>query len=571
MSFDGIMTRAIVHELSTQLINGKITKVHQPFPTDLVIAVRAFGKTHRLFISANPSYSRIHITKENYENPKEPPMFCMLLRKHLEGGIIESIEQKSLERIIEVKVKSRDEIGDYKTKRLIIEIMGRHSNITLLDEDKNVIIDCIKHVSLSQNRYRTLQPGQNYIYPPSQGKANPLHTDLDEFIRKLDFNTGKIHMQIVGAFEGLSPNIGKEITHRAGIGKKEAYANAFILLMNDINENNFYPQIVTTEQKEYFSIIDLTFLNGEVKRFESVSELLDRYFFGKSERDQIKQKSNDLDRFIRNEYNKNIKKLEKLKTTLIEARDADRYKLYGELLTAYIYQVKKGDKAVEVINYYDENESQISIPLDPLKTPSDNAQFYFKQYNKAKNSISIVQEQINQTELEIAYFDTLLQQIETASQKDVAEIREELEEQGYLKQRKKRKKPMKQSGTPQLEHYISSDGTDMYVGKNNKQNDYLTNKYARSTDTWLHTKDIPGSHVVIRGSTPNEATLNEAANIAAYFSKARSSSSVPVDYTLIKHVKKPSGAKPGYVIYEQQKTIYVTPSEDIVYALRKNK
>lgn len=569
MSFDGIMTRAVVHELSAQLINGKITKIHQPFLADLVIAVRAFGKTHRLFLSANPSYSRIHLTNETYENPKEPPMFCMLLRKHLEGGIIESIEQIGLERIIEIKVKARDEIGDYKTKRLVVEIMGRHSNISLLNDENNVIIDCIKHIPPSQNRYRTLLPGQTYIYPPSQGKANPLMADEDNFIRKLDFNTGKINMQIINAFEGLSPNIGKEIVLRAGIGSKETYAKQFLNIMEQIRENHYAPQIIITSQKEFFSVIDLTFLDGEVKRFDSVSELLDRFFFGKAERDQIKQKANDLDRFIRNEYNKNVKKLAKLNATLEDARDADRLKLYGELLTAYIYQVKKGDKVVEVANYYDENEAMITIPLDPLKTPSDNAQYYFKQYNKAKNSVAIVQEQIKQTELEIAYFETLLLQIETASQKDVAEIREELEEQGYLKQRQKRKKAMKQTGVPQLEQYVASDGTELFVGKNNKQNDYLTNKFARSTDTWLHTKDIPGSHVVVRANEPSEQTLSEAANIAAYFSKARSSSSVPVDYTLIRHVRKPSGAKPGYVIYEQQKTLYVTPNEDMVYALRK--
>ncbi|MDM5198810.1 NFACT RNA binding domain-containing protein [Fictibacillus enclensis] len=567
MSFDGIATRAVSHEIKNKLQSGKITKIYQPDKTDLLFTVRAGGRNHKLLVSANPSFSRVQLTEQSYDNPAIPPMFCMLLRKHMEGSVIESIEQVDLERIIHIKVKNRDEIGDIAYKTLIIEIMGRHSNIILVDDKTGLISDCIKHIPPSLNRYRTLLPGQKYIAPPPQEKHSPLTETSEGFTRKIQWNEGKIDRQIVQLYSGLSPLLGKEIIHRAGLSTKEALSDAFIKMMEEVNHHNYSPQMVVSLGKEYFSVVALTHLDGEKKEFSSTGELLDRFYYGKAERDRVKQQAADLEKLLHNEYNKLGKKVKKLNASLADTEKADRFKVLGELLTAHLYMVKKGQKEIEVANYYEEDQPMITIPLDPQKGPSENAQQYFKKYNKLKSSVAYIEEQLEKTYDELAYFESLIQQMESASVRDVAGIREELEEQGYVRRRKVQKS--KKNDKPVLETYQSSDGTTILVGKNNKQNDYLTFKASRQNETWLHTKDIPGSHVVIKAEDVSETTLLEAAGLAAYFSKAKHSGSVPVDYTLIRHVKKPSGAKPGFVIYDQQQTLYVTPDQDQLMKLKK--
>lgn len=569
MTFDGIVTKAITEELKQHLEHGRISRIYQPFKYDLLFTIRANGKNHQLLISANPSYARIHMTKETYDNPKEPPKFCMLLRKHLEGSFIEKIEQDGLERIIKFYIRTKNEIGDESIIILIVEIMGRHSNILLVDQEKNIIMDSIKHVSAAVNRHRTILPGSEYVSPPEQNKLNPLTITKDSLLMKLDFNQGKIGQQLVNQLSGISPLLAAEITHRAGLVNRGTIANGFFSVIDPIKNKSYKPQIIYDAKKEYFYICDLTHLKGESKYFDSVSEMLDRYYFGKAERDRVKQQANDLERFIKNELSKNKKKITKLEQSLKDAEKADRYQLFGELLTANMYAATKGMKEIEVVNYYDENGGMLTIPLDPLKTPSENAQSLFLKYQKLKNSVEVVKEQINLTKVEIEYFEGLLQQIESASPKDIEEMREELTEEGYIKARKNGKKGKIKNQKPTLDYYISSTGDEIIVGKNNKQNEYLTNKLARRDEIWLHTKNIPGSHVVIRNEDPSEQTLLEAATIAAFFSKAKNSSSVPVDYTKIRHVKKPNGAKPGFVIYENQTTLYVTPDEDLILKLRK--
>lgn len=570
MSFDGLFTYAITKELNTTISNGKITKIHQPYKYDLIFQVRAGGKNHRLFLSAHPSYARIHLTNESYENPSEPPMFCMLLRKHLEGGVIENIQQLDMERIIVIDIKSRNELGDLTKKRLMVEIMGRHSNIILVDKDRNLILDSVKHLSPAVNRHRTILPGQQYVLPPGQGKVNPMDADEDVILKKLDFNSGKLDQQLVQQFAGVSPLFSKEVIHRAGLVNRNTVPAIFLAMINELRTNNIEPKIFYKENKELFYMLNLTHLeNNKTKSFTRISYLLDRYYYGKSERDRVKQQGNDLERFIINEKKKNENKIKKLEATLSQAEKATQFQLFGELLTANLFAIKKGDKTAQVINYYNEDNETITIPLSVQKTPSENAQKYFSKYQKAKNSVEVVQQQIALASNEINYFEGLIQQIESASPRDIIEIREELMEGGYLKQRQSRMTKKKKPVKPLLEHYISSDGTEIVVGKNNKQNEYLTNKFAARDDVWFHTKDIPGSHVVIRSKTPSEETILEAANIAAYFSKAKNSSSVPVDFTAIRHVKKPNGSKPGYVIYDNQQTVYVTPNEDLVFRLRK--
>ncbi|MCA1053453.1 NFACT family protein [Rossellomorea aquimaris] len=567
MSFDGLFTRAMVFELKEAVMNGRINKVHQPYKNEIIMVVRANGKNHKLLLSAHPSYSRVQLTKEEYENPSVPPMFCMLLRKHLEGYIIEDIRQSELDRMIVFEVKGRNEIGDVSYKQLIVEVMGRHSNIILVDKERNMILDSIKHISPSMNTHRTVLPGHEYVMPPRQDKGNPLEATEEDVLRALDFNAGKLDKQIVQSFAGISPLFAKEVIEHAGLGKQAAIAQSFLDLVGKAKDHQISPTLIIGE-KEVFYWARLDHVEGEELAFPSLSELLDRFFHQKAARDRVKQQGNDLERFIRNERDKNVNKIEKLKQTLKDAEQADRYQLLGELLTSNLYAVERGMTEVSVVNYYDEDGGSITIPLNPQKSPSENAQLYFSRYQKAKNAIEIVNEQINKAEDEIIYLERLMQQLESASTKDVEEIREELEEEGYLKARKQNKKK-KTNVKPILEKYRSSDGTQILVGKNNKQNDYLTNKAAGKDDIWLHTKDIPGSHVVIKSNDPSEQTIKEAANIAAYFSKARESSSVPVDFTAVRQVKKPKGAKPGFVIYEGQQTVYVTPDLDLVRSLKE--
>lgn len=568
MSFDGLFTRAITKEVQESLSSGRISKIYQPSKYEILLHIRARGKNHKLLLSAHPTYARMHMTAQGYDSPALPPMFCMLLRKHLEGGIIESIEQQELERIVHITVRSRNEIGDESQKTLIVEIMGRHSNIILIDTATKLILDSIKHLSPAVNRHRTVFPGYEYIAPPAQHKVNPFTIETKEqFLMQLDFISGKMDKQLVDRFAGLSPLFAKEVIKRAGLVNEQTLPPVFFDLLHTLKEHRYEPQMIIGDNKEYFYMLSLSHVTGESKIFATLSELLDRFFFGKAERDRVKQQGHDLEKFISNELEKNKKKLGKLRQTLQDAEKADEYQLYGELLTANMYALQKGMTEIEVMNYYDENGAMVTIALDPLKTPSENAQSYFSKYQKARNSVGIIEEQIMKTGEEIVYFDALLQQMESASQRDIEEIRDELAEEGYIRSRAKQKK--QKPSKPVLDTYVSSDGTEIFVGKNNKQNDYLTNKLARRDEIWLHTKDIPGSHVLIRDIEPSEQTLHEAAILAAYFSKAKSSSSVPVDFTKIRHVKKPSGAKLGFVTYDNQQTLYVTPDEDIVLKLKK--
>ena len=569
MSFDGLFTRAMVKELTNLLKGGRISKVHQPYKNEIILVVRANGKNHKLLLSAHPSHARVQITNEGYDNPSQPPMFCMLLRKHMEGYILEDISQSGLDRMIIFDIKGRNEIGDPSHKQLIVEIMGRHSNIILIDKTRNMILDSIKHVSLAVNTYRSVLPGHEYIFPPAQHKANPFEADEQDVLQRLDFNAGKLDKQIVSQYAGISPLLAKEITFKAGLVNRTTLPNAFLTIINRIESHDYSPSIMESSEKEHFYFFPLESTKGQVKSFLTLGKLLDRFYFGKSERDRVKQHATDIERFILNEKEKNEKKITKLEVTLLEANQAPQFQLFGELLTANLFAVKKGMKEIEVVNYYDENGSTVLIPLNPMKTPSENAQRFFTKYQKAKTAVQIVQEQIEKARDEVIYFDSLIQQVETASPKDIAEIREELMEEGYIRNRQKKQLKKTHATKPVLDRFYASDETEIIIGKNNKQNDYLTNRLAARDEIWLHTKDIPGSHVVIRSKEPSEETIREAAILAAFFSKARHSSSVPVDYTRVRYVKKPAGAKPGFVIYENQQTVFVTPDEELVLQLKK--
>ncbi|MUK89493.1 DUF814 domain-containing protein [Ornithinibacillus sp. L9] len=567
MPFDGIVTKAVTEELQQLLIPGKINKIYQPTDSELVFTIRSKGKNHTLLLSIHPTYARLHITDDVYQNPKEPPMFCMVLRKHLSGATIESIEQYGMERIVTFTIKTRNEIGDITSKKLIMELMGKHSNVMLVDEDKGTIIDSLKHISMSQNRYRTILPGSDYVLPPQQDKLNPLEIDEDTFIRKLDFNAGKLDRQIVSLLVGVSPFIANELVSKAKLGSTEVYRQSFIKFQEQLKNKEYVPAIYK-HTKEDFHVLPITSFKGNVKEFISTNEMLDEFYSGKAERDRVKQQAKDLYRFIKNERDKNERKLKKHEKTLKKAENAEVYQKKGELLTAHMHLISPGDNKISVVDYYDPDQNEIEIELNPNKTPSENAQSFFKTYQKLKTSKQVVKQEIVKTNEEMSYLDQLLQQIDVASVEDIEEIREELREEGYLKKQTKHKKKNKPT-KPNPEEYVSTDGTLILVGKNNKQNEYVTMKLAHRDDVWLHTKDIPGSHVVIRDKDPSEETILEAAQLAAYFSKSGSSSSVPVDYTKIRHVKKPNGAKPGFVTYENQKTLFVTPEKAVVDKLKK--
>ncbi len=569
MAFDGLFTRAMTKELADLLTDGRINRIHQPFQNELVIIVRAKGKNYKLLLSAHPSYARIQLTEETTNNPEEPPMFCMILRKHLERSIIQNIRQVGLDRIVIFDLKGRDELGDKTNKQLIVEIMGRHSNIILVDEENKKIIDSIKHIPVSVNRYRTILPGRPYVLPPPQDKQAPFDLTDKDLLKNIDFNSGKIDRQIVQQFAGISPLFAKEIIFRAGLVNRITLPPIFIQLMEKIKKHDYSYMITKSETKEAFYIVPLKHMNGKYKAFDTLSAMLDHFYFGKAERDRVRQQAHDLERLLKNEIKKNKEKIKKLQATLKKAKKADEYQLAGELLTAHMHLVKQGMEKVNVVNYYDPEGAECTIDLDPGKSPSENAQSYFNQYRKAKNAIDVVQKQMKQAEEEIDYFERLLQQISSASTDDIAEIREELMDEGYVKRKKGRSRKTKQT-KPKIEKYVATDQTEILVGKNNRQNDYLTSKVARRDEIWLHTKNIPGSHVVIRSDDPSEKTIEEAAMIAAYFSQARDSSSVPVDFTKVRHVKKTKGAKPGFVIYTDEQTVYVTPKEEVVMKLRKN-
>ncbi|MEV5024894.1 Rqc2 family fibronectin-binding protein [Paenibacillus sp. LPE1-1-1.1] len=581
MALDGIVTHAITQDLQ-RCVGARIHKIHQPTEHELIFSIRGAGMNGKLLLSANPTYPRVHWTTGTYVNPMEAPMFCMLLRKHCEGGVIESIRQIGCERIIHIEVKHRDELGDLSNKTIVIEIMGRHSNIILMDKATGMILDGIHHVTPAISSHRIVLPGSSYTPPPEQGKIDPLAIDTEQaFLNALSDTdeTAPMHKRLVDKLSGFSPLLAKELVYRAQAGAEtlneglqqslEQVWNSFSSFIQQVKNEQYTPMIKTNPDtgKSFFSVTELTHIQGEAEFFADVSACLEGFYGNKAERDTVKQRAADLIRFVQNEKAKNVTKIKKLEDTLVEAKDAEKYRVLGELLTAYMHQMKRGDTSIELINFYDDEQASVTIELDPQLTPSDNAQRYFRRYTKHKNSLSIVAEQMDIARTEIQYFESLLQQVDNASLGDIGEIRDELVEQGYMKERGRRGPKKKKTLKPSLLCYTSSEGATIYVGKNNTQNEYLTNRLASPSDTWLHTKDIPGSHVVIRGGDFGNATLEEAAMLSAFYSQARDSSSIPVDYTTIRHVRKPSGAKPGFVIYDNQKTLFITPDVQRIKSL----
>lgn len=546
MAYDGIMMSRVVENLQSQLERGRINKIYQISQYELLFHMRSQSSNMKLLMSIHPMYARLQLTSLSFPTPPSPNAFTMLLRKHLEGAYLESVKQIQLDRIVDMTFIGTNELKDTVKYHIYIEIMGKHSNIILCNQDKK-ILDCLKRITPNINSERFVQPGAMYQLPPmNQNKVDPFTSDFIE-----NNNLTKI-------YQGMSPILSKEILYRHdnGIDFKE--------IMDEIkNSDTLY--ISRVDEKEYFHLIPLTHLNQQAQSY-SLFDGLDKHFNSIDQKERIKQQTSNLLKFINNEYQKNVTKLAKLESTLEDSNNSDEYRIIGDLLYSNLHLLKKGMRHVELDNYYD--GSKIMVDLDEKLDPKSNAQKYYNKYQKAKNSINVLHEQIDLTKKEIEYFDSLLTLMDNASYYDALEIKEELENLGYLK-KKKKTNTIRKNKKPSFETYYTKDGIEICIGKNNLQNDYLTFKHAHRYDTWFHVKDMPGSHVVVKGDQLDEYTIRLASNIAAYYSKGKNSSSVPVNYTLIKTLKKPHGAKPGQVILDNYKTIYIDPDQHCLDELQK--
>ncbi len=552
MAYDGIITYAEAKELRERIVPGKIEKVYQPGPEDLLVHIHTQRGNVRLFVSCNSQSARVCLTEGSYTNPDQPPTFCMLLRKHLQGGRITDVRQKDAERIMEIDIEAQNELGFSVCRRLIVEIMSKHSNIVLVDLETGKIIDAIKRISIDVNRYRQLLPGVMYKYPPAQDKL-PFNEVTAESELPHDDRA------LMARIAGISPAISREIAEDPGRRLSEILASV---------EDGSARARVYIDEKDIpreFHITGLSEFEGlECRLFDTLSECVDFYYSNREQSNLVRQKSQPLLKSVQASLSKALLKKKKLSEDLLAAENSDKYRLYGELLTANLHLIKPGDRKVTVTNYYD--GSEITIPLDEKISASANSQRYFKKYSKARTAIHEKQAQLEDNEKDIQYLESVVQNIEAADNVPLLDsIRDELEQTGYVRRRQKAAQRKKKGAGPEPLKYTLSDGTQVLVGRNNIENDWLTMKFASKTDVWMHTKDIPGSHVIVRlddGRKVNDLPaelIYEAASIAAYHSKAGSGDNVPVDYVPVRYVKKPNGSKPGMVIFTHNQTVYVKP------------
>lgn len=583
MPFDGIVAKSIVDELTEKLSSGRIEKVFQPEADEIVLLVRAWNKNHKLVLSASANYPRIHITEAVKENPAAPPVFCMLLRKHLCGGRILSFEFNDYERIIGIVIEAANELGDISEKKLVIEIMGRYSNIILLNSE-NKILDSIKHIDADISSVREVMPARPYVLPPAQNKLSPAILNTGLLLEGLDSSTQTVDKFLLEHIKGFSPLLCREACYRAGIDsrtgaavletdKRSSLKITLDEMVQEILQSKYAP-CVLFEDEQRQKPLDFHCLGirqyMHVITLESISVVLDTFYSSRDNAERLRQKKSDLYKVLNSSIDRCTKKLAIQQETLRDVADREKLKLFGELITANIYAIPQNVKSVSLLNYYSESGEHVDIPLDPNLLPQENAQRYYKKYTKAKSTYKYTTRQLEDSQKELEYLESVLQLLDNCTAlREMDEVRQELAEQGYMILKKK---PAAKKHSAMIEplRFKSSDGFDIFIGKNNKQNDYLTLKLAQSNDIWLHTKNIPGSHVIIKrnGLDIPDKTLEEAAALAAWHSKARMSSNVSVDYTTVKNVNKPSGAKPGMVIYVNYKTAVVTPEKVLVDKLQ---
>lgn len=548
MSFDGFFLHHLTKELQDELLYGRIQKVNQPFEHELVLTIRNNRKNYKLLLSAHPVFGRLQITKTDFQNPQTPNTFTMIMRKYLQGAVIENITQIENDRVLEIAFSNKNEIGDNIKVTLVVEIMGKHSNIILIDKAESKIIESIKHIGFSQNSYRTILPGSTYIAPPKTDAKNPF-TISDEKLFEILQTEDLAPRHLQKLFQGLGRDTAENLAAQLSDDKLKQF-RAF-----------FARPVQPNMTDKSFAAVPFD-KSGQI--FDSLSELLDVFYQDKAERDRVNQQSSDLIHRVQTELDKNIKKLAKQEKELAATENAEEFRQKGELLTTYLSMVPNNQDQVELDNYY--TNEKITIALDKSLTPNQNAQRYFKKYQKLKEAVKHLTGLIEETKHTITYLESVETALSHASISDIEDIREELVETGFVKRRTrdkrhKRKKP---------EQYLASDGkTIIMVGRNNLQNDELTFKMAKKGELWFHAKDIPGSHVLIKDNlNPSDEVKTDAAELAAYYSKSRLSNLIQVDMIEAKKLNKPTGAKPGFVTYTGQKTLRVTPTEEKINSMR---
>ncbi len=565
MALDGIFLNNLIDNLKESLIDSKIDKINQPEKDEIILHLRKNRKNFKLLISASSQFARLHITNIQKENPLKAPLYLMVLRKYLIGGTITDITQKEGDRIVTIHVSSRDELGFDSKYLLIIEIMGRHSNITLVRERDLKVMESIKHITPDINSYRVLYPGVTYIYPPKSTKLNPFNFSKESFINLLNDNFNINEDFFFKNFTGVSKTLSRELYTNLSNSNYNLKDSKILykFVTNLFETTKKFPSFHIYVDKDGFfkDFHSIEFLSFKDKfssiKYDDPSIMLDEFYRKKDKQERLHNRSQNLQKLIHTNIERCLKKKKILENTLKDCESKENFKIKGDLLTSFIYSFKKGDESVVLQNFYKEDYPNEEIKLNPNKTPSENVQIYYKKYNKLKKAEEEAYIQLDKNENELSYLNSVLTNIINAESYDeIEEIKNELMETGYLKFKKSSSKKKLKSKPL---HFISSDGIDIYVGKNNLQNDYLSLKFANKNFMWLHTKDIPGSHVIICSKDIPDKTLEEAAILAAFYSKAKDSSKVPVDYTLVKNLKKPNGAKPGMVIYNTNFTLYTEP------------
>jgi len=584
MPLDAICLTAVANEIRLAIVGGRIDKIHQPGRDEVVLAVRG-SENVKLFLSANPSHPRAQLTQISRENPDKPPMFCMLLRKHLTGARILDLVQPPMERVLRLVMEATDELGDRVERQLVLEAMGRHSNLILLDQDGR-IVDCLRRVDSDMSARRQILPGLFYRLPPAQEKLDPTKMDREALERALDAapEESQADRWLLDTFGGISPLISRELAWRAGgrtdirlhrmgeTGRKKLL-DELEQLLYDVRNNNFTPFVIKRENKPS----DFTFMSigqyeglARTETAPSFGRMLDDFYAARETMERVRQQGQDMIRTVTNARDRTARKLGLQEQELEATKDRERLREMGDIITSNLHAMSKGMARLKTYNFYDPEGAEIEIPLDPLLTPQQNAAKYYKEYNKAKTAEQMLTVQMEKGRRELDYLNSVLESVALAEgERDLQEIRQELVETGYLRRASKVKGREKKVVSKPLE-FRSSAGMRISVGKNNAQNDLLTAKMAGKGDIWFHTQKIHGSHVILwtEGGQPDLQSLNEAAQLAAWFSQGREADKVPVDYTPVKFVKKPTGARPGMVVYTTYETAWVTPDEELVKRMK---
>lgn len=578
MSMDGLSLYSAMNELNKRLAGGKIDKIQQTDKEELLLMVRSLGQTYRLLINASAADNRVQLTELKKQAPSEAPMFCMLLRKRIAGGKIVRFEQERLDRVLKISIETYNDLGDLSVFALYCELMGKHSNIILVNE-KGVIVDAIKHVGLGMSSVRFVMPGLEYSAPPAQDKQDPSKASADDFSMAMCMVGMSIAKALSNAFFGLSPAVAAQLVARytdktectqLSEAEREELAERLAAFYADMAQGKEKASAVLNALGETEAVYPFAISGSGIKLYDSIGEALDGLYINSDRREWAKRHGASARKVLQNNIERCEKKLALYADALNSGEQMEKCRLYGELLTANLHSLKSGTDTAAVDNYYADPVERIAIPLDRQLTPGENAQRYYKKYQKLKAARDMAIVQREQTLSELNYLEGQLDNLtKCTAENELSELIEELKEQGYIKRDKGGKKKMKLAASKPM-HFVSSTGADIYVGKNNRQNDELTLRFASPNDIWMHAKNIPGSHVIVKGASEQDtATMTEAALLAAYYSRARGSENVAVDYTPRKYVKKPAGAKPGMVIYTTNKTAYVTPSEEAVAGLKE--